>query len=142
METNASCSVQKFCLVSIIRYHLKHLILMSFIKRLFLVHFDSITIFIKKKVLLKELYFYLLILILEIKNINVFSILFFFISRKLKLRLKHKKYCGGCPRGVMVKAMDYGIIVSEFVLQSCYYIHFRANTLGKCMNPFILSAMG
>ena len=49
---------------------------------------------------------------------------------------------GGCPRGVMVKAMDCGIVVSEFVLQSCYYIHFWANTLGKGMNPLILPAMG
>ena len=49
---------------------------------------------------------------------------------------------GGCPRGVMVKAMDCGIVVSEFVLQSCYYVHFRANTLGKGMNPLILPAMG
>ena len=29
--------------------------------------------------------------------------------------------CRGCPRGVMVKAMDCGIVVSEFVLQSRYY---------------------
>ena len=49
---------------------------------------------------------------------------------------------GGCPRGVMVKAMDWGIVVSEFVLQSRYYVHFRANTPGKGMNPFILPAMG
>ena len=48
----------------------------------------------------------------------------------------------GCPRGVMVKAMDYGIIVSEFILQSRYYVHFWANTLGKVMNPLILPAMG
>ena len=48
----------------------------------------------------------------------------------------------GCPRGVMVKAMDCGIVVSEFVLQSHYYVHFRANTLGKGMNPLILPAMG
>ena len=48
----------------------------------------------------------------------------------------------GCPRGVMVKAMDYGIVVSEFVLQSRYYVHFRANILGKGMNPLILLAMG
>ena len=41
----------------------------------------------------------------------------------------------GCPRDVMVKAMDCRIIVHEFVLQSRYYIHFRANTLGKGMNP-------
>ena len=48
----------------------------------------------------------------------------------------------GCPRGVMVKAMDCRIVVREFVLQSRYYIHFRANTLGKGMNPLILPAMG
>ena len=49
---------------------------------------------------------------------------------------------GGGPRGVMVKAMDYGIVVRKFVLQSRYYVHFRANTLGKGMNPLILPAMG
>ena len=48
----------------------------------------------------------------------------------------------GCPRGVMVKAMDCGIVVREFVLQSRYYVYFRANTLGKGMNPLILPAMG
>ena len=42
---------------------------------------------------------------------------------------------GSCPRGVMVKAMNCGIVVREFVLQSRYYVHFRANTLGKGMNP-------
>ena len=47
-----------------------------------------------------------------------------------------------CPRGVMVKTMDCGIVVSEFVLQSRYYVHFRANTLRKGMNPLILPAMG
>ena len=46
------------------------------------------------------------------------------------------------PRGVMVKAMDYGIVVREFELQSRYYVHFRANTLGKGMNPLILPDMG
>ena len=35
----------------------------------------------------------------------------------------------GCPRGVMVKTMDCGIVVHEFVLQSRNYVHFRANTL-------------
>ena len=32
----------------------------------------------------------------------------------------------GCPRGVMVKALDCGIVVREFVLQSRYYFDFRA----------------
>ena len=38
--------------------------------------------------------------------------------------------------------IDCGIGVREFVLQSRYYVHFRANTLGKGMNPLILPAMG
>ena len=41
----------------------------------------------------------------------------------------------------MVKAMDCGIVVSKFELQSRYYVHFRINTLGKGMNPLILPAM-
>ena len=48
----------------------------------------------------------------------------------------------GCPRGVMVEAMDCKIVAREFELQSRYYVHFRANTLGKGMNPLILPAMG
>ena len=38
---------------------------------------------------------------------------------------------GGGPRGVMAKAIDCGIVVSEFVLQSRYYVHFRQIPLGK-----------
>ena len=34
----------------------------------------------------------------------------------------------------MVKAMDCGIVVSEFVLKSRSSVHFWANTLGKGMN--------
>ena len=48
---------------------------------------------------------------------------------------------GGGPRDVMVKEMDRGTVVSEFVLQSRYYVHFRANTLGKGRNPLILPTM-
>ena len=48
----------------------------------------------------------------------------------------------GCPHRVMVKARDCGIVIREFVLQLRYYVHFRANTLGKGMNPLILPAMG
>ena len=42
----------------------------------------------------------------------------------------------------MVKAMDCGIVVREFVLQSRYYVHFQANTIEKGMNPVILPPMG
>ena len=44
----------------------------------------------------------------------------------------------GCPRGVMIKAMACGIVVSEFELQLRYYVHFWTNTLGKDMNPLLL----
>ena len=55
----------------------------------------------------------------------------------------HKMITGGpCPRSVMVKAMDCGIVISEFELQSHYYVHFRTNTLGKGMNPIIFPALG
>ena len=32
---------------------------------------------------------------------------------------------------------DFDIVVSEFELLLCYYVHFRTNTLGKIMNIFI-----
>ena len=63
------------------------------------------------------------------------------LTKRSKLAQKKYKYIWGCPRGVVVKAMDCGIVVSEFVLQSRYCIHFRANTLEKGMNPLILPAM-
>ena len=47
----------------------------------------------------------------------------------------------GWPRGIMVKVMDCGIVVSKFELQSRYYVHFWTNTLGKGINPLILPAM-
>ena len=42
----------------------------------------------------------------------------------------------------MVKTMDSGIVISEFELQSYYYIHFQTNTLGKDTTPLILPATG
>ena len=56
--------------------------------------------------------------------------------------MKKLKGRGEFPRGVMVKAMDRGIVVREFERQSRYNVHFRANTLGKGMKPLILPAMG
>ena len=37
----------------------------------------------------------------------------------------------GRPRDIMVKAMNCGVVVNQFELQSRYYVHFRANTLRK-----------
>ena len=48
----------------------------------------------------------------------------------------------GRPRGVMVKALACGIVVSEFELQSHYDVWFQINPLGKGMNLVILPAMG
>ena len=78
----------------------------------------------KKKIIASIKYF-------KSNNLQLYGVKYFY-----RIRI------GGCPRGVMVKAMDCGIVVREFVLQSRYYVHFRANTLGKSMNPLILPAMG
>ena len=53
---------------------------------------------------------------------------FFYYDEK-----KFKNQSWGCPRGVMVKAIDCKIVLSEFELQSRCYVHFRTNTLGKGM---------
>ena len=45
------------------------------------------------------------------------------------------KGAGRCLHGVMVKAMECRIVVSEFELQLDYYVHFRTNILGEGMNP-------
>ena len=42
---------------------------------------------------------------------------------------------------IIVKAMDCGIMINKFEVESRYYIHFGTNTLGKGMNPLILLAM-
>ena len=41
----------------------------------------------------------------------------------------------------MVYVLDFDIVVSEFELRSLCYVHFRTNTSGKGMNPFISPAM-
>ena len=77
------------------------------------------------------------------KNLSI-NIFWFVLIRVIEHKCLrwHLIADGGCPRGVMVKAMDCGIVVREFVLQSRYYVPFQANTLGKVMNPLILPAMG
>ena len=54
---------------------------------------------------------------------------------------KHKS-TGMCPCGLMVKVLNCKIVVHGFKLHSHYYVHFWTNTLGKGMNPLILSSMG
>ena len=43
---------------------------------------------------------------------------------------------------VVTKVLNCKIVVCDFELQSCYYGHFRTNTLGKYMNSLILQTMG
>ena len=89
-----------------------------------------------------QIYFNLFI---SVRVVHRIVFLFIYISLRLsphmKLILHHIRSDGGV-RGVMVKAMNCGIVVSEFVLQSRYYVHLWANTLGKGMNPLILPAIG
>ena len=69
-----------------------------------------------------------------------------FLFMTFKYNVNYVNFClwfwnvPGHSRGVMVKALDYGIVVSEFELQPRYYVHFRTLTLGKGMNPIILPA--
>ena len=46
------------------------------------------------------------------------------------------------PNDVMEKVLDCDLKVSEFELQSHYYIHFQMNILGKGMNPLSLHNYG
>ena len=85
-----------------------------------------------------------------IRKYHRFNLFDVSITQKYKAESNILQYFGSVfsiffklqQRGVMVKAMDWGIVVSEFIPQSCYYVHFRANTLGKGMNPLVLPAMG
>ena len=61
-------------------------------------------------------------------DISIFTYIFTYTST----------FCGG----VMVKALDCGIVVRKFELQSSYYVHFQTNTLGKGMDPLIPPAIG
>ena len=49
---------------------------------------------------------------------------------------------GRCSRGIMGKALDFGIVVSELELQSRYYVHLWTNTLGKGVDPIYPSSYG
>ena len=44
---------------------------------------------------------------------------------------------GGILTTLVANMLDSDIVVSKFKLWSCYYVHFRTNTLEKPMNPLI-----
>ena len=43
---------------------------------------------------------------------------------------------------IRTRVLDFSLEVSEFELQSCYYVHFGTDILGKGMNPLILLSIG
>ena len=43
----------------------------------------------------------------------------------------------GSPRGLVANVLDDNIVVSEFEVQSYYYVHVQTNTLGKGINFLI-----
>ena len=52
-------------------------------------------------------------------------------------------HTGWGPRGVMIKVLNCGIVVSEFELPSRYNVHFWTHTfVFQSMNPLIILAMG
>ena len=99
---------------------------------------------------LKTVYFdfYLAVLKLSRENVNIFFLIvehsYPTINAQVYIKIQHNFLVPsrGCPRGVMVKVIDCGIVVRVFVLQSRHYVHFRADTLGKGINTLILQAMG
>ena len=43
--------------------------------------------------------------------------------------------------GTLFNVLDCDVLVNEFDLQSCYYVHFRTNTFGISINPLIHGLM-
>ena len=66
----------------------------------------------------------------------------FFVFLRKEHERQNIRLLGGFPRAVIFKALDCGIIECKFELQSCYYVHFQTNSIGKGMNLLILPGMG
>ena len=67
-------------------------------------------------------------------------ILIFFLVMKIAYLINYKyvaNFYWESPRGVQDNVLNYVIVVSEFELQSHYYVHIRINTIGKGMNLVI-----
>ena len=65
----------------------------------------------------------------------------FYFIMSIYLYIDNTRLLGGYLRGAVANVQDCDFVVSEFKLQSCYYFHFRSNTLRKGMNFLILSPM-
>ena len=67
---------------------------------------------------------------------KLFEFYFIFLSEKSTYEIYLiQNFFWWSPQGVQADMVDGNIVVSMFKLQSCYYIHFQTNTLGKDMCP-------
>ena len=92
----------------------------------------------KNQFLFKDFSFRSYVQIFSFKILLVFHLKYsccFFFSFLFRKNICLSLCCQVGIYGVMFNALDCGIVVSEFELQSCYYVHFRTNTIGKEMNP-------
>ena len=74
-------------------------------------------------------------LLVKFHDVGVGLYLFFAFSNGVPSNICYSMFSLGCTRGVIVNAMNGGIVVSEFEIQSHYYVHFQTNPLGKGMDP-------
>ena len=74
-------------------------------------------------------------------NYYVFNVVYPFIRLFYNIFRNYKAYRVESSK-LMAKKLDFDIVGSEFELQSCYYVHFRTDTIWKGMNPLITQARG
>ena len=65
-------------------------------------------------------------------------LIFEFLASRAKF-LQQLLYCDQLP-GILANVLDCALEVSEFKPQLRYQVHFRTNTIGKGINPFIPSS--
>ena len=66
------------------------------------------------------------------KLLSLISNIAILLSNVLKVRI---------PSGRVASMLDCNIVASEFKFQSCFYVHFWTNTLGKGINFLIPSVL-
>ena len=63
------------------------------------------------------------------------------LKKYVKVRANVTNFFAVCSHCKKVKALDNGIGISEYQIQSRYYIHFRKNNLWESMNHLVFAAM-
>ena len=67
------------------------------------------------------------------KNPTLLVFLVISDPKALFIFLIPQSYSVESPLGIIAKVLDSDLKMSKFKLQSCYYVHFWTNTLGKDM---------